>query len=99
MKVASLWVLLAQATQGAAAVVVQRYERNGFPNGPEAWLEPGQMYEEYEADERPMPPLALEGDCRIFGVILKRKNPRAFLVKPDAIWSEFERPNTWQHYC
>lgn len=38
-KVESLLFLLVQAKKGAAALVVQRYKRNGHPNPKDTWLE------------------------------------------------------------
>lgn len=44
---------------GAATVVVRRYERHGHPKGREAWLELERVYGGRESDERRMQPLAL----------------------------------------
>lgn len=51
VKVESLWFLLARAIEGAAALVVQRYERNDHPNEREGWLELERVYGGREADK------------------------------------------------
>ena len=58
-----LWFLLAQATKGAAAIVVMRFEEP-MPNGRGAWLELEKVYGGRAADERSAQLLKLEAKAR-----------------------------------
>jgi hypothetical protein len=58
-----LWFLLAQATKGAAAMLVMRYEEP-LPAGRDAWLELERVYGGRAEDEKAAQLLQLEAKLR-----------------------------------
>lgn len=79
-----------QAPKSPAALVVHRYERNGHPNGREAFLELERTYSGREQDERSiMQPFALEGRLRDIRCNAAEE-ALCFIVGFSEIWSEFE---------
>lgn len=70
MEIQSLSFLLAQATLGSAALVVETFEHKGHPNGREAWIELEHVYGAREIDERPAQILTLGGSSRRQGAVV-----------------------------
>ncbi len=83
-----LWFLLAQATKGAAAMLVMRFEEP-TPDGRSAWLELERVYGGRAEDERAAQLLKLEAKARRL-TCESAGGLQQMLIQMEQLWSDLE---------